>query len=474
MRDRPSVSSTTGRAAAGPPARIGVVAAFVAALLASLLVVAAPRADAAPGAGSASRADAVTARGAASTTAAAGVPADVAAAGVPADVAAARVSDPAPDPCRALPARARGAGGGQSQVAPGQLVQQDKCVKLNEVQVLGSHNSYKLVPPEPIASALRTFDRELFESIEYGHPPLEVQFAEQGIRQIELDVFADPHGGRYYQRKGYLAVGMNPDSGLAELLEPGYKVMHVQDIDFATTCLTLVVCLQQVRAWSDANPGHLPIAILIEGKSDPIPDPLGLGFTVPLPFTTELLDDLDAEILSVFARERLITPDDVRGDHDSLEAAVLAGDWPTLAEARGKVYALFNNGGADRQAYLAGRPNLEGRVMFTTANPGLDDAAFVQIGDPRGANLARIQDLVAQGYLVRTRSDVPTIEARSGDTTRRDAALESGAQFVSTDYAWESPFGSGYQVGIPDGSPARCNPVNAPAGCRSSLLERLR
>jgi hypothetical protein len=378
-----------------------------------------------------------------------------------------------PDPCAPLPARARGAGGGASQTAPGQLAQQSRCVKLNEIQVLGSHNSYHIQPQEPIASALRAFDLDLYESIEYSHPPLAVQFDEQGIRQIELDVFADPEGGRYFERRGLLAVGRDPASGLPELLEPGYKVLHVQDIDFETTCLTLVACLEEVRAWSDANPSHLPIAILIEGKSDPIPDPLGLGFTVPLAFTTDLLDELDAEILSVFDRDRLITPDDVRGSFDTVEAAVLAGAWPTLADARGKVYALFNNGGTDRQAYLAGRPNLEGRVMFTTATPGQPDAAFVQIGDPRGANLDAIQALVAQGYLVRTRSDVPTLEARSGDTSRRDAALASGAQLVSTDYAWESPFGSGYQVSIPDGAPARCNPVNAPAGCRSSLLERL-
>jgi hypothetical protein len=377
------------------------------------------------------------------------------------------------DPCAPLPARARGAGGGSSQVAPGQVLQQSRCVKLNEIQVLGSHNSYKLLPPPPIAAALQAFDPELYASIEYEHPDLDVQFAEQGIRQIELDVFADPDGGRYFQRKGFLAVGMNPNSNIPELLEPGYKVLHVQDIDFATNCLTLVACLEEVRDWSDANPSHLPIAILIEGKSDAIPDPLGLGFTVPLPFTTALLDDLDAEIRSVFSPERMIVPDDVRGHRATLEDAVLAGAWPTLQEARGKVYALFNNGGADRAAYRVGRPNLEGRVMFTTSQPGQPDAAFLQIGDPQGANLELIQQRVREGYLVRTRSDVPTFEARSGDTSRRDAALASGAQFVSTDYAWESPFGSGYQVSIPDGSPARCNPINAPAGCRSSLLERL-
>jgi hypothetical protein len=32
-------------------------------------------------------------------------------------------------------------------------------------------------------------------------------------------------------------------------------------------------------------------------------------------------------------------------------------------------------------------------------------------------------------------------------------------------------FGTGYFVALPDASPGRCNPVNAPAGCRSVALE---
>src|SRR5215510_9560240 len=31
---------------------------------------------------------------------------------------------------------------------------------------------------------------------------------------------------------------------------------------------------------------------------------------------------------------------------------------------------------------------------------------------------------------------------------------------------------TGYFVEIPNGAPGRCNPVNAPVGCRSSALER--
>ena len=86
-----------------------------------------------------------------------------------------------------------------------------------------------------------------------------------------------------------------------------------------------------------------------------------------------------------------------------------------------------------------------------------------------------IPDLVAAGYLVRTRADADTVEARAGNTVPRDAALASGAQFVSTDYPVEDPaFGTGYVVRIPGGMPARCNPVNAPPACREAGLERLR
>ena len=86
-----------------------------------------------------------------------------------------------------------------------------------------------------------------------------------------------------------------------------------------------------------------------------------------------------------------------------------------------------------------------------------------------------IRDLVEAGYLVRTRADTDTEEARSGDTARRDAALASGAQFVSTDFPEPSlnPGFTDYFVEIPDGSPARCNPVRIVGGCRNDALENL-
>lgn len=71
-----------------------------------------------------------------------------------------------------------------------------------------------------------------------------------------------------------------------------------------------------------------------------------------------------------------------------------------------------------------------------------------------------------EGHLVRTRTDTPTVDARTGVTTRRDAAIGSGAQYLSTDYyVADSSFGTGYFVEVP---PA-CNPITAPADCDLGL-----
>lgn len=346
----------------------------------------------------------------------------------------------------------------------------DRCVHLNQVQVLASHNSYHIEPEPALLDALLAFS-SFFEQIEYTHVPLAQQFSEQGIRAVEIDVFADPMGGLFSRRGGMLAIGGDPESGIPELDEPGFKVFHIQDIDFRSVCLTFVDCLEQVRDWSDANPGHLPLMIQVEAKDDVIPDVFGFGFAVPIPIGAAELDALDAEIRGVFPPDRLITPDDVRNGEATLEQGVLEHGWPTLREARGRILFTLDNGGAKREAYLAGHPNLEGRVLFTPSSPGQPDAAFIKENDPE-SDPARIPALVAAGYVVRTRADGDTLEARTGDTTQRDAALASGAQWVSTDYPVPDPdFGTNYFVAIPDGAPARCNPVNGPSGCRPDALE---
>ena len=79
------------------------------------------------------------------------------------------------------------------------------------------------------------------------------------------------------------------------------------------------------------------------------------------------------------------------------------------------------------------------------------------------------------GYLVRTRSDLPLSTVLGGDDTQLEAALASGAQLISTDLpevGMSARYDSDFVSRLPDGGPARCNPVNAPEGCRDDRLER--
>ena len=347
----------------------------------------------------------------------------------------------------------------------------NRCVSLNQVQVIGTHNSYHIQPDPVLIDLYLLFDETAIQ-LEYTHRPLDEQFEHLGIRQIELDVYADPEGGLYAAPFAFQLLQNDFTARIPELEAPGIKVLHAQELDFDTTCQFLVECLAVVKAWSDASPGHLPIMILIEAKDDLVDDPLDLGFTVPIEFGPAEFDDLDAEIRSVFPPEQIITPDDVRGDAPTLEEAVQTRGWPTLSEARGRILFALDNGGAKREAYLEGHPSLMGRVLFTNSTPGQADAAFVKVNEPR-ADPDRIPGLVRDGYIVRTRADADTLDARANDTERRDAALASGAQYVSTDYPDPDLAFSEYQVMLPDGAPGRCNPVNAPPGCRSFALERL-
>jgi hypothetical protein len=214
-----------------------------------------------------------------------------------------------------------------------------------------------------------------------------------------------------------------------------------------------------VRTWSRSHPGHIPIFILIETKED---EPDGISVTKPEPFTAATFDALDAEIRSVFSSNEMIVPDQVRGAYSDLNAAVTAGNWPTLASARGKVIFLMDQRKVG-PIYLAGHPSLRGRVLFTNSEPGEPDAAFIERNDgPKD----EIVGLVRKGYLVRTRTDADTKEARANDVSRRDAMMASGAQILSTDYPRSEParWAGGYSVGFGGKTVTRPDPVNAAPG----------
>ena len=343
--------------------------------------------------------------------------------------------------------------------------------RLNQIQVIGTHNSYHIAPTPAIQQLIASAGKGRAEGLDYTHRPLGEQFSQLGIRQIELDVFADPKGGLFAEPNLRKMVknrgkdpGPDPDVD-GRLRKPGIKVLHVQDVDFRTHAPTFVDALKQVRTWSKANPRHVPILILVELKDDSI---LALP-TKPVRFGPEQLDAVDAEILSVFDRSEILTPDRVRGRFSTLPEAIKAQGWPALEEVRGLVMFAMDNENAVRDRYLKGHPALQDRVMFTTVAPSNPAAAWFKVNDPI-KDFDRIQKLVRDGFLVRTRADVDTAHARSNDTTLRDKALASGAQFVSTDYPEPDRRLTEYSVRLPGNVVARPNPVSGdPAWGRIDL-----
>ncbi|WP_297507758.1 phosphatidylinositol-specific phospholipase C domain-containing protein [uncultured Caulobacter sp.] len=295
--------------------------------------------------------------------------------------------------------------------------------KLNTLRWLGSHNSYR---PELDPAALahqRQVMGEHSRGVEYGHPPIQAQL-NLGLRQLEFDPYADTAGGLY---AGPYA---NDPAKAAIMKGPGAKVLHAPVVDNRTHCLRLIDCFTEVATWSKAHPGHQALVIFVNTKEEPFNTP-----AIPNPplWTEADFAGLDADALKTFGRDRIITPDDVRGARATLRDGVTGGGWPTAEAARGKVLMVLDANPRIEAAYRAGHPSLKGRVLFGLYAENEPEAAVFNIQDPRPEE-ARIKALVAQGFLVRTRSDADTTEARNHDLARLRSAERSGAQIISSDY----------------------------------------
>lgn len=345
-------------------------------------------------------------------------------------------------------------------------------LKINEIQIIASHNSYRLRTYQPIYDfvlALINLIPEEYNPVawDYTHLPLEEQFSDYGVRGIELDIFHDPMGGHFDNRQGLILVNEPTSSGLPEMLEPGLKVIHIPDVDYMTNYPTFKQALLALKNWSDANPSHFPIFVNIEPKQTTLKDFLpNNDFTTAFPFTATALDTIDMEIKEIFGEdlENVLSPDEFRGEFSTLKEAALAKNWWTLEESRGKVIFILDG---SSETYAENHPSLQGRVAFTYANNESDEAAFVMRNNSRAAE-EEIKNLVEMGFIVRTRADSDTFEARDGDYTAWEAALRSGAHIISTDYykpdgrADTTETWTDYHVKFENNAPAKINPISSP------------
>lgn len=336
---------------------------------------------------------------------------------------------------------------------------------MNDLQAVGSHNSYKLAIPEAEMELIRSYNEDSARSLDYSHLKLATQL-DLGMRQIELDIVYDPQGGRFADpllpRQTARTYGAMPYDD-RDMHAPGFKVLHSQDIDVHSNCATWVHCLTEIKNWSDANPDHVPILIMFNAKEGGSAYP---GVTPALDFSREAYRALDAETLSIFPANRIIKPDDVRGNYSTLREAVLEGNWPSLDDARGKVFFALDERPEKVRTYMDGRSSLEGLPLFVNSiSEDEDHAAYFTINSPI-RDQERIRSAVKAGFIVRTRADANTQEARDNDTARREAAFASGAQYISTDYYVPRLEWSDFSVSLPVSAAARCNPLRLDNGCQ--------
>lgn len=183
----------------------------------------------------------------------------------------------------------------------------DNDYKLNEVQFIATHNSFKAMPNPYIAGFLKLFSPGGVKKGEYGLPKLYDQL-DSGIRGVELDV-------ALY----------------------GDKLITVHNAlnDWRTNTTDFGLALQEIKLWSDNNPGHFPLNVMVQVRNV-----WSIWSAKYHKFDSASIAGLNALFAEIFG-DRLLRPADVKGDAPTLRDAVTASGWPLLRDCMGKVYVTL-------------------------------------------------------------------------------------------------------------------------------------
>ncbi len=270
----------------------------------------------------------------------------------------------------------------------------DQHLHLNHIQVLATHNSYK----KKMFPLYHSFESMVTNSKSYAHNTLTNQL-NNGIRGLELDI-------RYQHNQFY--------------------IYHFPIFDNRTHNPLWKETLLELLLWSQRNPDHTMINIIIELKNE--------NFLInPLykKMTPQLLQQLDQTIVNTIGLSRLITPEVLKNGHNSLEDMVVEDDWIDFYQTKGKFMFLLHQHKKHTDEYINLDTSMSSQIMVPLIESKHLDrykeyAAVLLHNEP---DVLPIQKLVLDNYMVRTRMD---INGRY-DKQRAHNALNSGAQIITTD-----------------------------------------
>lgn len=278
-------------------------------------------------------------------------------------------------------------------------------IRLNELSFLATHNSYQpragwayrlllqSVSPLPGVSVdgrLAGFEMDgLTEQLEHG------------IRSLELDVEAIEEDGAF-----------------------SFLVTHFL-LDNRSSCQDFEKALEELTMWSDHNPDHLPLIILIEPKSVTLPLGKMKAFDVSC---AAALDD----VIRKTAGERLLSPGEMMGSYDSFASMRADDGWPFLEDCLGRMVFLLHPCDVTDD-YIERDRSIRTQAMFPCLRyDGIreDYASFILDNNPSGAAGHRAEAYDDLRLMVRTRAD----DYPDFDEARYAAADRCGAQIITTDF----------------------------------------
>ena len=322
-------------------------------------------------------------------------------------------------------------------------------LKLNEVRIIASHNSYKGFPHKKVLRFLDRIKDKLGEQndpkqMDYGHLPLKDQLDSYGVRGFELDIYHDPYGRLFRKRKiNAFIFGLRQRVKDPKIKTPGFKLIHIPDVDYETNYILFKDALLEIKQWSKSNPKHFPIYINIEAKSYTLRSESKflkfLGFSKTIPFSDEVYNQLDHEMSTVFNNSDLLTPSMLKDTFTNIKTRLHKNGWPTINSCLGKVVFILE--GENSAIYRNDIENGIDRPMFVFGSPNDNSTAFLLRNYSMGHEKEMAE--LSKHYIIRTRSDAGTLEARDNNYNRFKSCLKSKAQIISTDYYMpDSRFGN--------------------------------
>ena len=293
--------------------------------------------------------------------------------------------------------------------------------KINELRMLATHNSYK----QGTTTATNIFYNYalpvlLGKKYDYTFDTITEQF-NHGIRSIEIDL-------------GKVKI----DDGFE------VRVYHNALTEAGSSMINFELGLKEMKMWSDYNPSHLPVFVLVELK--------GGSISPYVDFDPESIAYVD-ETISRIMGDSLFTPADAIGKYENFGALRASNGYPALKTMLGKFVFLFHET-SRIDDYASLDETFLSQKMFIAlkekqgklASPEyLDKAMFIILNNPENNRQKPLVEMaVEENFIIRTRLD----EYALISDERFAAAMECGAQILSTDYPPATENRYGYTVKI--------------------------